>query len=413
MRIAVGSIALAAMLASCSSSTPFVLDETTATTAQYGTDVDDVLLWVSRTSSGAVGSGSTIGQLAAPPAGGKDAYVRFVDESGAIEKEEQFGVDGDDAALGNSAAPSDDVYVVGYTNGSLAGEHQGSADVWVRRYDADRSVSWTTQIGGPKWDRAYGAVADDEGVFVSGYTFGDLASEQMGEADAFVGRLDSSGNVTWLNQYGSDELDWGQGAAAAPDGGVYLVGFTEGEIAAPNAGERDAFVMHIGADGAVVGAAQFGTEGVDWATSAVSDDDGVVIVGHTAGALAGDHAGESDVFVIALAPDLSIRWTLQFGSDVQDQGYGIAATDNGFIVSGFTLGVLGAESFGDRDGFVADIGTDGVLRSIDQVGTAAIDETYGVTATDRGIWLVGYTTGEFASPPLGGTDIIELNYEQE
>ena len=200
------------------------------------------------------------------------------------------------------------------------------ADLFARD-DLDARAAWTLQLGGPKWDRAYGVVADDAGAFVTGYTFGEFADNQVGEADAFVARINADGTRAWLNQYGTPALDWGQGGAAAPDGGVYLVGFTEGDLVGSNAGERDAFVMHIDADGAVVDQAQFGSSGLDWATSAVSDDAGLVIVGHTSGDLAGDPLGEADVFVIALDSDLGIRWSVQFGSEAQDQGYGIAGVE--------------------------------------------------------------------------------------
>ena len=168
--------------------------------------------------------------------------------------------------------------------------------------------------------------------------------------------------------------------------------------------------MEIDAAGTVVRAAQFGSSGLDWATSAVADDDGVVVVGHTSGALAGDHRGEADVFVIALDAELEPRWTLQFGSEAQDQGYGIAAVEGGYVVSGYTLGTVGAQSFGDRDGLVAHISTEGELLTVLQVGSEAADETYGVTASGSGVQLVGYSLGSFASDHLGGTDIIELFY---
>ena len=186
MRIAAGAFALAAIVASCGGTDPFVLDPDEApTTSQYGTDVDDVLLWATAYDGGTVASGSTVGEMASPSAGGKDAYVRIADTDGVILAEDQFGVDGDDAALGNDVAPDGSVYVAGYTNGSLAAEHAGSADIWIRRYDLDARAAWTLQLGGPKWDRAYGVVADDAGAFVTGYTFGEFADNQVGEADAF------------------------------------------------------------------------------------------------------------------------------------------------------------------------------------------------------------------------------------
>ena len=108
--------------------------------------------------------------------------------------------------------------------------------------------------------------------------------------------------------------------------------------------------------------------------------------------------------------DLAIRWSVQFGSEAQDQGYGIASVEGGYVVSGFTLGTVGSQSFGDRDGLVAHISDEGELLSVVQVGSDGADETYGVTASGEGVRLVGYSTGSFATDHIGGTDIIELFY---
>jgi len=377
--------------------------------SQIGTTADDVLLWATAVGDGYVASGSTVGAVASDPAGGKDVYVRIDTSSGVIE--DQFGTPTDDAALGNAVAPDGTIYVTGYTNGDLAATNQGSADIWLKAYAPSGEPLWTVQVGGTLWDRAYSVIADDTGAFVTGYTFGDFADVGIGEADAFVARFSTTGDLEWLNQYGSEKLDWGQGGAAAPDGGLFLVGFTEGSIGSSDAEERDAFVMRIAADGTLISSVQFGTPAVDWATSAVSTESSVVVVGHTAGSLGGSNSGDADVFAVAFDSDLSERWRLQFGTEAKDQGYGVAAVPGGYLISGFTMGRLGEVAYGDRDGVVAFVSDEGELVSVGQVGSAAVDETYGVVLTESGAVFVGYTTGSLGGQHLGGTDIIEIRYE--
>lgn len=371
---------------------------------------DDVLLWASPLKGeGTIASGSVSSPVAAPAQGGKDVYLRAQGDDGTVLWEQQFGTEADDAALGNAVAPDGTVYAAGYTNGSLAADNQGSADIWVASFDADGAERWTQQLGGRLWDRAYGVVADDEGVYVTGYTFGEFAESGAGGADAFVARFDSEGSLSWLKQFGSDAVDWGQGATAGPDGSIFLVGFTEGSIAGANAGERDAFVMHVGSDGVLIDTQQFGTPLVDWATSAVFANDTLFVVGHTSGDLAGA-AGGADVFVAAFDSTLEPTWSLQFGSAEADQGYGISAVADGLLVSGYTLGVLGDQSYGDRDGITARISFAGEIVELSQHGSSGADETYGVSMAGDLVRFVGYSTGPFGADSADGTDIIEIDF---
>ena len=195
-RIAVGALALAAIVASCGGDDqPFSFDPNAPTSiAQGGTDQDDVLLWATPLDGGGyLASGSTVGSLAAEPAGGKDAYVLLVEDGTGFVFDDQFGVEGDDAALGNTVGPDGTLYAAGYTNGDLAAPHQGSADIWLRAYSPSGDVLWTTQTGGPKWDRAYSVIAHETHIFVTGYTFGEFADVEQGGADAFVARFAKDG----------------------------------------------------------------------------------------------------------------------------------------------------------------------------------------------------------------------------
>ena len=82
------------------------------------------------------------------------------------------------------------VYVSGFTEGDLEGASSGGNDIFVRKYDTDGNAIWTTQLGTGSDDHAYGVSADGVGgVYFVGHTEGDLAGENVGNWDAFVGRI--------------------------------------------------------------------------------------------------------------------------------------------------------------------------------------------------------------------------------
>ena len=68
-------------------------------------------------------------------------------------------------------------------------------------------------------DRGYAIATDATGnVYVTGYTRGNLAGTNQGDKDVYLAKLDPSGDQLWLQQFGSAGEDKGWGVAATADG---------------------------------------------------------------------------------------------------------------------------------------------------------------------------------------------------
>ena len=83
--------------------------------------------------------------------------------------------------------------------------------------------SWVATLGGS--NNAYGysvAVAPDGSVYVCGST----VSSGAGIHDLFLAKFSSSGTVQWQKTLGGSEYDYGYSVAVAPDGSVYVCGYT-------------------------------------------------------------------------------------------------------------------------------------------------------------------------------------------
>jgi len=99
-------------------------------------------------------------------------------------------------------------------------------DGWVRKYDTGGTVQWTKQFGTIDREQAFGAIADDTGVYVVGYTRSVLGASSLGGEDAFLIRFDSNGNSLWTLQTGSVDDDYAFGVAT--DGSaIYMGGYTD------------------------------------------------------------------------------------------------------------------------------------------------------------------------------------------
>ncbi len=108
------------------------------------------------------------------------------------------------------------------------------------------AVEWTRQLGTSSWDLSNDVAADALGnVFISGYTQGSLGGPNAGSADAFVSKYDSSGSLLWTRQFGTSRTDHSYGVAADPLGNVFISGYTTGSLGGPYAGGGDAFLVKL------------------------------------------------------------------------------------------------------------------------------------------------------------------------
>src|SRR5687768_4397902 len=93
-----------------------------------------------------------------------------------------------------------------------------------------QTQTWITQFGTSASEVLYGAAADGQGgALVVGFTNGDLAAP-ANKSDVLLSRFDVTGSVQWAVQFGSSAHE--SGSACAPDGtgGVLLTGYTQGAI---------------------------------------------------------------------------------------------------------------------------------------------------------------------------------------
>ena len=167
-------------------------------TRQFGTEADDLVLDVAVDSAGnSYLVGNTAGSLAGQTGlGDTDAFVRSYDRDGVERWTRQFGSELADQALGAEIDRADNLYVVGISEGALPGltKSGGRFDSFVRKYDMDGNELSTRPVSTEGSDTAFGAAADGEGnLYVVGWTGGSLTGQtNLGQNDAFVIKM--SGN---------------------------------------------------------------------------------------------------------------------------------------------------------------------------------------------------------------------------
>ncbi|NOY40985.1 MAG: hypothetical protein GXP26_03990 [Planctomycetes bacterium] len=301
-------------------------------------------------------SGFTSSGFEGPNAGIFDAFVSKYDASGSFLWTKQLGTSGIDFSWGVSADGLGNVYISGRTDGSLDGPSAGNADAFLSKYDASGTLLWTEQLGTSSGEESTSVSADGLGnVYISGYTWGSLGGPNVGGADAFLSKYDASGSLLWTEQLGTSAYDYSDGVSVDGLGNVYISGWTWGNLEGPNAGGHDAFVSKYNANGTLLWTAQLGTSSGDKSYGVSADGLGnVYISGYTDGSLGGPSAGGADAFVSKYDADGSLLWTGQLGTGRDDKSWALSADGLGNVyISGFTLDRLEGSNPGGADAFLA------------------------------------------------------------
>jgi len=326
------------------------------------------------------------------------------------------------------------IYVAGHTDSpnfpvkSPLRAFAGNTDAFVVKLDPSGSqILWGTFLGGGADDRATALALDAAGnVFVVGYTTSanfplaqPLQSRRSGSRDAFIAKIDSSGQTLLFSTYfGGSGVDTANAVAVDPFGLVYVAGETTSTnflVKTPaqikSGGKKDAFLLKLNSYFAVEFATYFGGSGDDRATTlAVSADGSAFLAGCTASAnfplqAAAQSAlkGKQDAFVTRFSPagNSLVYSTYLGGAGSNDCAAGIAVDPN---LTAFVTGITAASDFpvlgafqnnhagGGLDAFITKYTATGTLAYSSFLGGRSVDIASAIRLDSAGrAFVSGYT----------------------
>jgi hypothetical protein len=256
-------------------------------------------------------------------------------------------------------------------------ENHGQTDGWIIKLDSAGQLIWSKVYGGSAKDDLRSVVQTHDGGYIAA---GSSASSDFdihgnhGGVDAWVIRLDASGDTIWSRLFGGTDGDYAFRIRPAGDGG-YLVAGSSNSVdhdVPGNNGMEDAWVFKIDDSGNLLWSYNYGGSEND----AVWDFRPTCDGGYAITAVSSSHDGDvpedgggglvPDCWVFKLDSLGMIEWSTAYGDwTVWEEPYAIQQTmDKGYIVTGWTE--TGGTSW-----------TDALVIKLDSLGNVSWSKTYG------------------------------------
>ena len=254
--------------------------------------------------------------------GNTDMYFSKVNGLGEIQWTYAFGTLGNDIATSLTATSDGQFLVTGYSDGITS----GSNDVGlVLKINSSGALSWSKYYSLDSTVRIHGATETKNGSY---YVTGELTSLDSLGANVLVSSLSSTGNVFWTKTYGGVNDDIGYDIAEDVAGKLAIVGTTKNDsIIIGSSGVMDAQVLRIDQSGTIDWVKNYGTTSDDVPTRIKIDDDKYYVLGYTDGSL----EPTTNALVMRLDSSSSVDYVTALGSQFTDAALDAVVLDNGEI----------------------------------------------------------------------------------
>lgn len=286
----------------------------------------------------------------------------------------------------------------------------------------DPSIVWQKTIGGNAMDVVYSLQqTSDGGSILGGYSnsnaSGEKSENSRGGVDAWIVKVDASGNLVWEKTYGGSGDDFLTSIKETPDGG-FIVGMgsnsnISGDKTENSRGGLDFWILKLNAFGELDWQKTYGGAQPDFDTNVFpTTDGGYFVTGYSDSGISGDKSvpsnGQRDYWVLKLNSSGEINWQKAIGGSTMDRLIvSIQTADGGYMLGGHSdSNISGDKSENSRGLF------DNWLVKLNADGSIEWDKTYGGNDNDlvRDIIQIedGFMVGGYSHSGISGDKTGEL-----
>ena len=378
--------------------------------------------------------------------GESDVFVAKLDSYGNLLWVKQMGGSLNEGGYSIMTDPFCNIYIAGYFKGTVdfdpgLGEYNltsaGNYDIFITKLDSLGDFIWAKQMGGSSADQISSLSLDKSGnIYAGGYFSGTsdfdpsssiynlTSSGNDSTFDAFITKLDPSGNFVWAKQMGGDSQDLLHSLTLDYLGNIYAIGSFKGTsdfnpgldtfnlISLDN---RDVFVVKLDSFGNFEWAKQMGGTGRDIGYSIAADLLGNI---YTTGSFVGSadfdpgpknfnlsDDGLEGIFICKMNSQGNFMWAKHMGGTDSDAGLSLVLdSDANIYTIGWFKGDVdfdpGEQSYvlssaGREDVFISKLDSSGLFLWAERMGGKYEDIAFNIAVDGSGnIYSVGYYEGD-------------------
>ncbi len=279
--------------------------------------------------------------------------------------------------------------------GSYSSHSSGDRDFYIVKTDLKGVPLWSRTFGGSSEETGYFVQQTSDGGFIaSGKTrsFGlpFTAGSSIIFGNMLILKVDANGDFEWASVISSSDTppDISYEIRENSSGNFVLTGGIGGEH---GAGDKDVVVCELASNGSLLWTRTYGGAGFDEGMSIreARDNfglpDGYIVAGSTESF----GAGKSDVYLLRLNTNGTVRWNRVFGGSDDDYGTSITQTSGGAFVA---VGRTQSFGFGNYDVYAVKVDASGTLINAWAYGGIGNDQGFSIEETSD----LGYAIGGFS-----------------
>ncbi|WP_262149388.1 T9SS type A sorting domain-containing protein [Chryseobacterium foetidum] len=296
--------------------------------------------------------------------GSNDYWVIKLDSTGNLQWQKTYGGGGNDMANSICQTSDGGYIIAGASNsvsGDITNP-KGDNDYWIVKTDALGNLLWQKSLGGDNNDKATEIKQTKDGGYIvagdSSSSIGDYSTPTFGFSDFWIVKISSTGNIIWEKRYGGSQNDFAHSVKPTSDDGFIVAGNTfsvNGHISG-SIGPSDAWLIKLDQSGNLQWEKSLGGQTYDAAKSVIQTSDGGYLIAGDSAATNGIPSGNNgtiDFYVVKLNSTGNVMWHKCLGGDNTDFGMQIIQTsDGGAVIVGeahtFNNGQV-TGSFGGKD----------------------------------------------------------------
>jgi hypothetical protein len=371
--------------------------------------------------------------------GSRDFFIAKYDNLGQLIWAKGIGGGSHEHARSIALDASGNIFIAGDYNGLVDFDPgvgfsfkdvKGASDIFVAKYDSQGNFIWAKTFGGVGIESCRDMSLDAfgnliiTGVYQGTSDFdpngGVISMTSAGQFDAFLLKLDVSGNYVWAKSIQSANSNYVNQVIVDHIGNINIVGDFQGiaDFDPSNAtfsmttiGNKSAFFAKYSPQGQFINATMIGGSGFEIGKAiAVDLQDNIYITGDFRGVVDFDPSGSThfvtssgirDIFVAKYTTQGELVWANKIGGTGDDQATAITLDNNnevfvaGYFNGSMTLSNLKTfTSAGNTDIILARYNSDGLLKYAVCYGGGNGDEAIGLIANNAGdIYNIGWIQG--------------------